>query len=186
MATSPNYGWSEPDNSSLVKNGAADIRTLGDSIDTSVWNIGFGQAGKNAIINGNFGIWQRGTSFNAATLFYTADRWQGYSYSGASQTVSQQSFTAGTAPVAGYESQFFLRATATNTGINIEQRIEDVRTYAGQPFRGFFSSYRDFRKSGNYNFLDSLHINWHCNFYFWKNNWHFKLPASQFCWGSYQ
>jgi hypothetical protein len=133
MATTTNYGWAEPDNTSLVKNGAQDIRILGDAIDASVWNIGFGQAGKNKIINGDFGIWQRGTSFNAATLFYTADRWQGYSYSGASQTVSQQSFTVGTAPVAGYESQYFLRATATNTGINIEQRIEDVRTFAGQP-----------------------------------------------------
>jgi len=133
MALSPQYSWPEPDNSSLVKNGAQDIRALGDAIDTSVWNIGFGQAGKNKIINGDFGIWQRGTSFNAATLFYTADRWQGYSYSGASQTVSQQSFTAGAAPVAGYEAQYFLRATATNTGINIEQRIEDVRTFAGQP-----------------------------------------------------
>jgi hypothetical protein len=133
MATTTNYGWAEPDNTSLVKNGAQDIRILGDAIDASVWNIGFGQAGKNKIINGDFGIWQRGTSFNASTLFYTADRWQAYSYSGASQTVSQQSFTVGTAPVSGYESQYFLRATATNTGINIEQRIEDVRTFAGQP-----------------------------------------------------
>ena len=36
MALSPNFGWSEPDNSSLVKNGAADIRTLGDAIDASM------------------------------------------------------------------------------------------------------------------------------------------------------
>ena len=76
MATSPNYAWAEPDNSSLVKNGASDIRTLGDAIDTSVWNIGFGQAGKNKIINGDFAIWQRGTSgFSGTTVQYTADRW---------------------------------------------------------------------------------------------------------------
>ena len=75
MATSTNYGWSEPDNTSLVKDGAQAIRTLGDAIDTSVWNIGFGQAGKNKIINGNFGVAQRGTSITMAQNGYNLDRW---------------------------------------------------------------------------------------------------------------
>lgn len=35
MATTANYGWSTPDNTGLVKNGALDIRTLGNSIDTT-------------------------------------------------------------------------------------------------------------------------------------------------------
>ena len=77
MATSTNYLWSEPDNTSLVKDGAQAIRTLGNAIDTSLWNSGYGQAGKNKIINGNLDWWQRGTSFAAvATATYTADRWQ--------------------------------------------------------------------------------------------------------------
>jgi len=131
MALSPNYGWSEPDNSSLVKNGAADIRTLGDAIDTSLWNVGFGQAGKNKIINGDFGIWQRGTSFTTSSA-YTADRYY-FLNGGSTTTISQQTFTPGTAPVAGYESQYFLRATKTSTGdVYLEQRIENVRTLAGQ------------------------------------------------------
>jgi len=62
MALSPNYGWAEPDNSSLVKNGAADIRTLGDAIDTSVWNVGYGQAGKNKLINAAMAVAQRGAT----------------------------------------------------------------------------------------------------------------------------
>jgi hypothetical protein len=33
MALSPNFSFPEPDNSSLVKNGAQDIRALGDAID---------------------------------------------------------------------------------------------------------------------------------------------------------
>jgi len=137
MALSPNYGWAEPDNSSLVKNGAQDIRALGDAIDTSVWNVGYGQAGKNKIINGNFGIWQRGTSFDQ-TATYTADRWTA-TYGGATPTaavISQQSFTPATAPVAGYEGQYFLRMVTTTIGsctaAGFEQRIEDVRNFAGQ------------------------------------------------------
>jgi hypothetical protein len=139
MATSTNYGWAEPDNSSLVKNGASDIRTLGNAIDTSLWNSGFGQAGKNKIINGDFGIWQRGTSFsNPTSLAFNADRFAFYyDGTGATRTLSRQTFTAGTAPVAGYEGLFFFRYAQTVAGtsntINLfYQKIENVQTFAGQ------------------------------------------------------
>jgi hypothetical protein len=129
MATSTNYGWAEPDNSSLVKNGASDIRTLGNAIDASVWSAGFGQAGKNKIINGDFAIWQRGTSFTAAG--YTADRFRWIA--GTSNTFSRQTFTPASAPVAGYESQYYARYSITTAGDNyMAQYIEDVRTFAGQ------------------------------------------------------
>jgi len=92
-------------------------------------------AGKNRIINGDFGVWARGTSFsfNNASA-YTADRW----FAGCSNavTVSQQAFTAGTAPVAGYESTYFARFNRTSRPTIYDdyflQRIEDVRTFAGQ------------------------------------------------------
>ena len=137
MATSPNYAWAEPDNSSLVKNGASDIRTLGDAIDTSVWNVGFGQAGKNKIINGDFGVWQRGTSFTInATNIYTADRFFA-SYSTAAPTtctVSQQSFTPAELLGTAIEGTFYLRSALTSIGtatdVRLEQRIENVRTFA--------------------------------------------------------
>ncbi|NBV75994.1 MAG: hypothetical protein EBR59_08580 [Methylococcaceae bacterium] len=38
MATTTNYGWDTPDDTDLVKDGAAAIRTLGSSIDTTVFN----------------------------------------------------------------------------------------------------------------------------------------------------
>jgi hypothetical protein len=87
-------------------------------------------AGKNKIINGDFGIWQRGTSFSASG--YTADRF--YFGRGSTTTVSRQTFTAGTAPVSGYEGTFFARIqrTAGSSGDSFAQPIEDVRTFAGQ------------------------------------------------------
>ncbi|CAB4175946.1 hypothetical protein UFOVP981_23 [uncultured Caudovirales phage] len=39
MATSPNYGWSEPDNTAFVKDGALAMRTLGNAIDSTVNKI---------------------------------------------------------------------------------------------------------------------------------------------------
>ena len=215
MATTTNFGWQTPDDTDLVKDGAAAIRTLGSSIDTSLvdlkggttgqvlskntntdmdftwvttddanaiqnaivdakgdliaasaadtparlavgndgdtlladssqttglrWgnNLGF-TAGKNKIINGDFNIWQRGTSFsNPANNSYLADRWT--MYNGGTPTTysySRQAFTAGAAPVAGYEGTYFMRSTITTVGSNtaflIFQKIEDVRTLAGQ------------------------------------------------------
>lgn len=94
-------------------------------------------AGKNKIINGDFGVWQRGTSFTLTNgiASYTADRFMVQcNFSSGSSTATQQTFTPGTAPVAGYESQYYLRITNSAGGTNTElqQRVEDVRTFAGQ------------------------------------------------------
>ena len=96
-------------------------------------------AGKNKVINGDFRIAQRGTSFSiAAQSTYTLDRFI-TTYSTAlptAWTVSQQTFTPGTAPVSGYEGANYLRSAVTNIGTatvpSISHRIEDVRTFAGQ------------------------------------------------------
>lgn len=87
-------------------------------------------AGKNQCINGAFNVWQRGTSF--AGNVYTADRWQ--TQTNKTLTVSQQTFTPGTAPVAGYESAFFLRQTYSADGSYgaLQSKLEDVRLFAGQ------------------------------------------------------
>ena len=87
-------------------------------------------AGKNKIINGDFGIWQRGTSFTATG--YTADRW--YFSRNNTTTLSQQTFTPGTAPVSGYEGTYFMRLarTAGASSDYLLQKIEDVRMFAGQ------------------------------------------------------
>ena len=94
-------------------------------------------AGKNAIINGAFNVWQRGTSISLTnnTYGYGADRFIAYlSFSAGTSSFSQQTFTPGTAPVAGYEGQYFGRITcgSTSTYLELNQRIEDVRVFAGQ------------------------------------------------------
>ena len=135
MASTTNYAWTTPDNSGLVKNGAQDIRTLGSAVDTSLWNVGFGQAGKNKIINGDFNINQRSFTSSTTDGAYGFDRWLMEASGGA--TYSAQTFTVGSAPVAGYESKNFARiATTGQSGAGVytllEQKIENVRTFAGQ------------------------------------------------------
>lgn len=46
MATTTNFGWSTPDDTSLVKDGASAIRTLGSSIDTSMMDLKGGTTGQ--------------------------------------------------------------------------------------------------------------------------------------------
>jgi hypothetical protein len=136
MALSPNYGFPEPDNSSLVKNGAQDIRALGDAVDTAVWNVGFGQAGKNKVINSDLSVNQRSFSSTTSSGVFTFDRWQTRAIDGTS-TFTAQTFTPGAAPVAGYEGKNFIQIattgqTATNAWTTFMQQIENVRTFAGQ------------------------------------------------------
>jgi hypothetical protein len=137
MATSTNYGWAEPDNTSLVKDGAQAMRTLGDAIDTSVWNVGFGQAGKNKIINGDFRINQRAFTSTTTSSTFGFDRFRLARGAGGTVTYSAQTFTAGAAPVAGYEAINFARLVTTGQSAvgdfsAIANPIEDVRTFAGQ------------------------------------------------------
>jgi hypothetical protein len=91
-------------------------------------------AGKNKIINGDFSIWQRGTSFTVNG--YGPDRFIVEINGTGTFTATRESFTPGTAPVSGYESPYYLKwicnTLGTSTVGNIRQRIEDVRTFAGQ------------------------------------------------------
>lgn len=105
----------------------------GARIMTAASDYGF----RNKLMNANFDIWQRGTSFSS--VGYTADRWRlDFGGSGASATVTQQLFTPGSAPVTGYEAAYFAQVITTSGSdagsyITFEQRVENVRTLAGKP-----------------------------------------------------
>jgi hypothetical protein len=104
-------------------------------------------AGKNKIINGDFGIWQRGTTFtNPANLSFLADRFylDVGGASGGTTTWSQVAFdyaaspAADKLPISGYSSNYFARynmsSVSTSQSYNnpFNYKIEDVRTFAGQ------------------------------------------------------
>lgn len=91
---------------------------------------------KNAFINGNFDLWQRGTSLGSGTgSRYLADRWKNLS-SGTTYTASQQAFTLGQTTVPN-EPAFFHRAVVTSVAgagnfCLVNQNIESVRTFANK------------------------------------------------------
>lgn len=139
--TDLDYTWTTPQVGDITAvtagTGITGGGTGGDvTVSFDQTNFGGGQyaAGKNKLINGDFGIWQRGTSFASPSGTYTADRWLVAISGGSAGTASRQTFTPGTAPVAGYEGQYLMRL-ASNAGatyLELTQRVEDVRTFAGR------------------------------------------------------
>lgn len=91
-------------------------------------------AGKNRIINGDFGVNQRGFTSTTSTTTYIFDRFQTRADDGTS-TFSAQTLTPGSIP--GYEFKNFLQIDSTGQTLSTArtafiQSIESVRTLAGQ------------------------------------------------------
>ena len=112
---------------------------------------------RNAIINGNFDIWQRGTSFTLAE--FSADRWFSNRL-GTTHTATRQPFTVGQTAVPG-EPTYFCRTVVTSVAgaanfSNLIQRIEDVRTFAGQQVTFSFWAKADATKNISVEFGQSF------------------------------
>ena len=131
MALSPFYNWSEPDNTSLVKDGAQAMRTLGDAIDTTMATKA---VASNPVINSSMQVWQRGTSIAMTTTAYLADRWQGYRSGGGATTSRQVTGDTTNLPFIQYCARVQRDSgnASTNT-LNFTQSIESVNSI---PFAG--------------------------------------------------
>jgi hypothetical protein len=98
-------------------------------------------AGKNKIINGDYGIWQRSTSFtmsDGSPRYGAADRWlYGYNASTAgTNTISREAFPVGQTDVPNNPT-YFQRWTVTALGtsqtrVDTWQNVENASTFASQ------------------------------------------------------
>ena len=89
---------------------------------------------RNAIINGMFDIWQRGTS-QTSTGYGSDDRWNNF-HAGSTKTVSRQTFTVGQTDVPGNPKYYSRTVVTTGSGasdyVGKQQAIEGVETFAGE------------------------------------------------------
>jgi len=89
---------------------------------------------RNKIINGNFDIWQRGTS-QTSSGYGSVDRWV-CSNTGSTKTASQQAFTLGQTDVPGNPKYFMRHVVTSSAGsgnqVHMYQNIEGVSTLAGK------------------------------------------------------
>jgi hypothetical protein len=126
---------------STVSHAASHTEGGSDVVSVTLNQVPNYQSMRNKIINGNFDVWQRGTSptggSTANTTYFAADRWAVlFDGTMGTYTLPQQSFTLGQTDVPG-EPKYFMRWSVTTAGSGstyryIVQRIEDVRTFANQ------------------------------------------------------
>lgn len=133
MATTTNYSWTTPDDTALVKDGAAAIRTLGSSADTTVKNlnpgttagdidyytsstakarVGIGTAGQVLTVNSGATapVWAAASapSFVGCSLYSTTN-----------QSIANNSFTAINFDAENYDTSGFHNNVTNNTRITI-------------------------------------------------------------------
>ena len=143
-------------NIELFSDGSTSIKNF----DVTAINGGQLAGFRNQLINGDFRIWQRGSSFSGTSAGYTADRWYSPSTSGASVS---KSISREVTSLSTFSYRFYVAST-DNSVVRIRQAIELDRTgkagqYQGQWTFSFYTddsaptsigiSFADSRDSGN-------------------------------------
>jgi hypothetical protein len=146
MATSPNYGFQEPDNTSLVKDGALAMRTLGNDIDAFLNR----PLASNVVVNSAFQVWQRGTSFSySGGQQYMADRWC-FGSGTVGRTISRQ-VTGDTTNLPNIQYCARVQRDSGNTSVSVLKWFQSFETINSIPLVGktvTFSYYA--RRGANY------------------------------------
>jgi hypothetical protein len=105
-----------------------------DITDVKSLNGGLMGGFRNKIINGNYDIWQRGTS-QTSDGYGSADRWT-CRHNGSTKTHSRQTFTLGQTDVPSnpkYYSRTVISSVANTANyVRMDQNIEGVATLAGK------------------------------------------------------
>jgi hypothetical protein len=95
-------------------------------------------AGKNAIINSAFDVWQRGTSFSVAANTggaYYADRWMADTNANQASTFSRQA-TGDTTNLPGIQYCFRFQRNSGQTGTGVQALITSLETVNSIPLAG--------------------------------------------------
>jgi hypothetical protein len=109
-------------------------------------------AGKNAVINGGFDVWQRGTTSGSITTAntYTADRWQCVSGASTAFTVSRQA-TGDTTNLPFIQYCARVQRTASQTGTSVINTFQSFESASSIPFAGKIVTISFYaRKGANY------------------------------------
>jgi hypothetical protein len=137
MATTTNYGWSTPDDTSLVKDGAAAIRTLGSSVDTTtkalnpsttLGDVEYRSATANT--NTRLGI---GTTGQVLTVTGGVPVWATPASGGAWTSIASGSLSTGTLSLTGISGSYkdlrlVLRNADTSASCNMTVRVNNLTT----------------------------------------------------------
>jgi hypothetical protein len=111
---------------------ASDVNDTNGTINLLQTSTLSAQAGKNAVINGGFDIWQRGTSFVGTALNYTADRWMGVRFGfAAGQTMTRQN-----SGLIGIQYCSRIQRDSGNTGTGIMSYFYAMETADSYRFAG--------------------------------------------------
>ena len=142
MATTTNYGWTTPDDTDLVKDGAAAIRTLGSSIDTS-----FVADQGDLLLGGASDIFEPlaiGAADTVLTSNGTTASWAAPAASGGLIFINTTTFSAVSsqsvndvfsASYKNYLVQFNMSGSTTNTDVDFRLRVAGADNSSSNYYR---------------------------------------------------